>query len=352
MVRHRRVRRRCSAAAKRLLAVLAAVISVGLGVLLFLRLKRAFGRRRPCAMEPHCWATLLPPDQFSFPSGHTITAFAMALSLGAFLSRDASRACCSARPAWRLRASCWACISLPTCWPGRRSDRGSRIFGGGRCAARLLLVSRRLLHGLFSHTRRARVKMVVSHETSSVGCSRHHVLCKRRSGANRDEIDRPPRRSDTSRESDAGRASHADLLHPSSLNRTAPATFRVKLATTKGDIVIECDPRLGAARSGPFLQSGARGLLHRCAVLPRDPQLHGAVRHQRPAGGEPRLQGRQHSGRSAQRPIQQARQGDVRDNRRPEFARHTRCSSTLWTTRTWIARDSCRSAKWWRGWRT
>ncbi len=30
------------------------------------------------------WATLLPPDQFSFPSGHTITAFASALSLGAF----------------------------------------------------------------------------------------------------------------------------------------------------------------------------------------------------------------------------------------------------------------------------
>jgi undecaprenyl-diphosphatase len=35
-------------------------------------------------MEPHCWATLLPPDQFSFPSGHTITAFAVALSLAAF----------------------------------------------------------------------------------------------------------------------------------------------------------------------------------------------------------------------------------------------------------------------------
>jgi undecaprenyl-diphosphatase len=44
-------------------------------------LKRAAGRRRPCAFEPHCWATLLPPDQFSFPSGHTITAFAVALSL-------------------------------------------------------------------------------------------------------------------------------------------------------------------------------------------------------------------------------------------------------------------------------
>jgi undecaprenyl-diphosphatase len=68
----------------RLVAILAATISVGVGVLLFLKLKRAFGRKRPCAMEPHCWATLLPPDQFSFPSGHTITAFAVALSLGGF----------------------------------------------------------------------------------------------------------------------------------------------------------------------------------------------------------------------------------------------------------------------------
>jgi undecaprenyl-diphosphatase len=65
-------------------ALVSAVAAVSLGIALFLTLKRAFGRRRPCAMEPHCWATLLPPDQFSFPSGHTITAFAVALSLGAF----------------------------------------------------------------------------------------------------------------------------------------------------------------------------------------------------------------------------------------------------------------------------
>jgi peptidyl-prolyl cis-trans isomerase A (cyclophilin A) len=31
----------------------------------------------------------------------------------------------------------------------------------------------------------------------------------------------------------------ADLLHPSTLNRTAPAVYRVKFATTKGDIVFE-----------------------------------------------------------------------------------------------------------------
>jgi undecaprenyl-diphosphatase len=47
-------------------------------------MKRACGRKRPCALEPNCWATLLPPDQFSFPSGHTITAFAVAVTLGVY----------------------------------------------------------------------------------------------------------------------------------------------------------------------------------------------------------------------------------------------------------------------------
>ena len=65
-------------------AVAAALIAVGTGIALFLRLKKAANRRRPSVFEPHCWATLLPPDQFSFPSGHTITAFAVAFSLIAF----------------------------------------------------------------------------------------------------------------------------------------------------------------------------------------------------------------------------------------------------------------------------
>lgn len=55
-----------------------------LSILLFIWLKRFTGRRRPCQVEPHCWATLLPPDQFSFPSGHTMTAFAVALPLCLF----------------------------------------------------------------------------------------------------------------------------------------------------------------------------------------------------------------------------------------------------------------------------
>jgi undecaprenyl-diphosphatase len=69
---------------QRLAAVAAAALAAGTGVALFLRLKKLTGRKRPCAIEPHCWATLLPPDQFSFPSGHTITAFAVAIALSQF----------------------------------------------------------------------------------------------------------------------------------------------------------------------------------------------------------------------------------------------------------------------------
>jgi undecaprenyl-diphosphatase len=68
----------------RFAAVGAAALASVAGVAVFLSLKKAAARRRPGAFEPHCWATLLPPDQFSFPSGHTITAFAVAVSLGHF----------------------------------------------------------------------------------------------------------------------------------------------------------------------------------------------------------------------------------------------------------------------------
>jgi undecaprenyl-diphosphatase len=62
-------------------AVGSAAVAAGLGILVFLKLKRVTGRKRPCALEPSCWARLLPPDQFSFPSGHTITAFAVAVPM-------------------------------------------------------------------------------------------------------------------------------------------------------------------------------------------------------------------------------------------------------------------------------
>lgn len=68
----------------RFAAIAAAGSAAIVGIGIFMSLKKLSGRKRPCEIEPHCWATLLPPDQFSFPSGHTITAFAVAVSLGEF----------------------------------------------------------------------------------------------------------------------------------------------------------------------------------------------------------------------------------------------------------------------------
>lgn len=65
-------------------AVLTCSTAAFIGFLLFQILKRTTCRKRPCAIAEHCWATLLPPDQFSFPSGHTITAFAITVPLGIF----------------------------------------------------------------------------------------------------------------------------------------------------------------------------------------------------------------------------------------------------------------------------
>ena len=68
----------------RFVAVGSAGLAVLSGILLFRFLKKVSRRKRPCEIEPHCWASILPPDQFSFPSGHSITAFAIAITLGSF----------------------------------------------------------------------------------------------------------------------------------------------------------------------------------------------------------------------------------------------------------------------------
>lgn len=68
----------------RLPALEAGFLAVGAGLGGFFILKRMTGRERPCALETHCWADLLPPDRFSFPSGHTITAFAVAVAIGGY----------------------------------------------------------------------------------------------------------------------------------------------------------------------------------------------------------------------------------------------------------------------------
>lgn len=62
-------------------AVGASSAAAAIGIWLFLLLKKTAKRKRPCAASPHAWATLLPPDQFSFPSGHSLTAFAFSTPL-------------------------------------------------------------------------------------------------------------------------------------------------------------------------------------------------------------------------------------------------------------------------------
>src|SRR5690242_5074192 len=69
---------------RRYAAVVAAASAAVSGVLVFKALKRLSHRPRPCQLEPHCWSNVLPPDRFSFPSGHTMTAFSIALVLSYF----------------------------------------------------------------------------------------------------------------------------------------------------------------------------------------------------------------------------------------------------------------------------
>ncbi len=59
------------------LAVLAGAIAVALSVALFMALKNRIGRPRPFEVWDRVPCLLAPPDKFSFPSGHTMTAFAV-----------------------------------------------------------------------------------------------------------------------------------------------------------------------------------------------------------------------------------------------------------------------------------
>jgi undecaprenyl-diphosphatase len=65
-------------------AVEAAGLAVTSGILIFHKLKTHFCRLRPRDIEPHCWAHIVTRDKFSFPSGHSTTAFAVAVAFGSF----------------------------------------------------------------------------------------------------------------------------------------------------------------------------------------------------------------------------------------------------------------------------
>jgi len=69
---------------QRFVAIGAAGSAAVLGIFVFKALKRLSQRPRPCQIEPHCWSKVLPPDKFSFPSGHTMTAFSIALVVSYF----------------------------------------------------------------------------------------------------------------------------------------------------------------------------------------------------------------------------------------------------------------------------
>lgn len=73
-----------SPGAERFRAIEAAACAVACGIVLFHVVKRKVRRVRPRDIEPHCWAKMVTRDRFSFPSGHSTTAFAVALSLGSF----------------------------------------------------------------------------------------------------------------------------------------------------------------------------------------------------------------------------------------------------------------------------
>jgi len=70
--------------ASRYEAVAASGSAALVGVFVFKVLKLLSQRPRPCQYEPHCWSKVLPPDRFSFPSGHTMTAFSIALVVSYF----------------------------------------------------------------------------------------------------------------------------------------------------------------------------------------------------------------------------------------------------------------------------
>jgi undecaprenyl-diphosphatase len=65
----------------RYVAIVASASAEAAAVVFFRIVKNASKRKRPCQLEAHCWSNVLPPDQFSFPSGHSMSAFAIAIPL-------------------------------------------------------------------------------------------------------------------------------------------------------------------------------------------------------------------------------------------------------------------------------
>lgn len=59
------------------LVALTATLAIGLSILFFMCVKNLIGRPRPFESWHVLTCLMAPPDKFSFPSGHTMTAFAV-----------------------------------------------------------------------------------------------------------------------------------------------------------------------------------------------------------------------------------------------------------------------------------
>jgi len=128
---------------QRFSAIGAAGSAAVLGIFVFKALKRLSQRPRPCQIEPHCWSKVLPPDKFSFPSGHTMTAFSIALVVsyfypslrGAFFP-GAKHCGISHRAGYALSERCPGGCGHGRC-PGLCIDHGVRLIRSHLASARL-----------------------------------------------------------------------------------------------------------------------------------------------------------------------------------------------------------------------
>jgi len=101
---------------QRFAAIGAAALAAGVGIAA-LQLKKA-RPQTPLRAGASLLATLLPPDQFSFPSGHTITACAVAVSLSLFYPELAAGLLFLRSQRGGFAHSAGDAFSA-TCWPAR-----------------------------------------------------------------------------------------------------------------------------------------------------------------------------------------------------------------------------------------
>ena len=95
---------------QRFLAVGSGAVAVAVGILLFKLLKNASHRVRPCQLEPHCWAAVLPPTDFRFRRDIRSLRLQLLPALG-FIIRSFRICCYLLRCVWRLRGLFLGCTS-------------------------------------------------------------------------------------------------------------------------------------------------------------------------------------------------------------------------------------------------